>query len=574
MIRQILLWTTIAIFFSLSVSSCSGLFSDKKSIKGKKVFRYNQTGGLTSLDPAFSRNRANIWAVSQIYNGLITLNENLDAVPELAKEFDVSEDGLVYTFNLRTDVRFHDNPCFKETNGRGRNIVAQDFVYSFKRILEDKVGSTGKWVFEDKVLLGADGKSPSDTCFVAVNDSTFRINLKTKSPVFLQILAMPYAFVVPKEAVDEYGKEFEQNPVGTGPFTFVKWDRNQTLNLAKNANYWKEDKATGKKLPFLDAIQVSFVDNADLAFLSFQEGELEFLTSISAASKDQILDKNGKIKDAFQGKFQIDRVDYLNTEYVGFLLEGTDEKKNPLLNKKVRQALSYAVNREELISFLRNGLGVAGNYGFVPHALPSFDTTMVTGYGFNLRKAQELLKEAGYPNGQGLGPITLNSYSSDKEIAEKLQNDWEKLGIKVSIEQNQFSAHQQMVDNGKVSFFRGSWLGDYPDGENFLRLFYGKKENFAPNGPNKTHFNNEAYNKLFETAHEQTNLFDRYKTYQRMDSLLMSDAPAIVLYYDEVVQLKQNYVTGLKANIMNTLILESVDLKDPEEAKKEETAKK
>ncbi|TAF67706.1 MAG: peptide ABC transporter substrate-binding protein [Cytophagales bacterium] len=549
--------------FVVTLYSCGMLGTGQDGQKNEgKVFRYNQTGGLNSLDPAQARNRASIWATTQLYNGLITLNENLDAEPELAKQYDISQDGLTYTFIIRTGVRFHDNACFP--NGRGRELTAHDFVYSFKRILDPKT-STGAWIFKDKVLTDEKG-NPVDSCFKAVNDTTLKIYLKERSPVFLQILAMPYAFAVPKEAVEKYGKDFRSNPVGTGPFVLQKWVERQDLILTKNTNYWKKDQA-GNAYPYLDAVKVTFIDDPNTAFLQFQEGKLDFLTGISEASKDQILNKDGSLKEQFKGKFEIDKVPYLNTEYVGFLLEG-NEKENPFLNLKVRQALSYATNRAALVYSERNGLGRPGDYGFVPRGLPSFDTVTVKGYPFNLKRAQELLKEAGYPNGEGFPVITLYTYPSDKKLAEVLQTRWKQLGINVKIETNQFTQHQEMVDKGKVNLFRGSWLGDYPDAENFLRLFYGKEDNFASNGGvNKTHFRNEDYNKLFEKAHQVEDLFERYAIYRQMDSIVMAEAPVIVLYYDEVIRLRQNYVVGLKPNIMNYLSLEKVDFKDPVEAK-------
>lgn len=562
MIRQLL----TLVLLSSALSACGLLGGGSSGDGGKKIFRYNQTGGLSSLDPAFARNRANIWATTQIYNGLVSLNKSLDVVNELADSYKISEDGKTYTFFIRKGVRFHDNPCF--SSGRGREVVAEDFVYTFKRILDKNTASTGSWILSDKVLRDAKGEV-SDTCFVAVNDTTLRIHLRERSSIFINVLAMPYAFVVPKEAIEKYGKEFRSNPVGTGPFMIKKWVEKQSLVLEKNPNYWKKD-ASGNHLPYLDGIQVSFIEDPNQAYITFTDGNLDFLTGITGNSRDQILDKQtGKIKEQFKSKFEVDKVPYLLTEYVGFLLEGDDEKKNPFLNKKVRQALSYATNRQGITDFIRNKLGFPGNFGFIPNALPSFDTSRVKGYKFDLKKAQELLKEAGYPNGKGFPEITLYTYSSDKEVADNLQKRWQDIGIKVNIQTNQFATHQELVDNGKANFFRGSWIGDYPDAENFLKLFYGKKENFAPAGPNKTHYSNAEFDKLYDQAlkiDDNSNRFSRYDLYSKMDSLMIADAPIIVLYYDEVIQLRQKRIKNLEANAMNILLLENVDIKDPNEA--------
>lgn len=566
----------LTIFFALAtilwLSGCGGSSStNSESDDGKKVFRYNQTGGLTSLDPAFANKRSNIWATTQIYNGLFSFSKNLDVHPELVKEWEISEDGKTYTFTIKEGIRFHDDEAFRGNNGR--EVLASDFIYSFKRIVDAETGSPGAWIFNDKVLRNAEGEI-SDTCFAEVPNEPykFRIYLEKRFPAFLQILAMPYTYVVPKEAIDRYGKDFRSHPVGTGPFKIKNWDEKNSLVLVKNENYWKKD-TDGNALPYLDAVQVSFIEDRTKEFLSFKENKLDFLTNIAENSKDEILEKNGQVKEAFASKFTVDKIPYLNTEYVGFYLEAKDGDKNPFVdNANLRKAMSYAVNRRGLVSFLRNGLGTPGDYGFVPAALPSFDSTKVKGYPYNPQKAQELLKEAGFAGGKGLPELTLYTYTSDQKIAQYLQDNWKDIGIKVNIETNQFSTHQEKVDNGGAMMFRGSWLGDYPDAENYLALF--SSDNFSPTGPNKTHYKNPAFDNLFTEAHETDNLFARYENYLKMDQLIMEDAPIIVLYYDEIIHVKQKHVTGLEIDPMNNLILETVDIKKEGEGESEKTALK
>jgi len=524
--------------------------------KQKKVFRLNLTGGLTSLDPAFADQRTNIWATAQLYNGLFNFSrKDLHAYPELVEDYHVSEDGLTYTFKIKENVYFHDDQAFK--NGRGRELTADDFVYTFKRLMNPHTRAKGSWIFADKVKRDSDGKLAEDW-IVTLSKYKLKITLERRFPGFIQLLAMPFTFVIPKEAVEKYGKDFRKHPVGTGPFMLKTWNENERLILVKNTKYWKRDWRQ-VVLPYLDAVEISFIEDKNQAFLSFEKGNLDFLTGISEISRNKILNKDGSIKDAFSSKFVVEKRPYIMTEYVGFLLKGTDQKTNPLLNAKVRQALSYAIDRKNLISSIRNGLGTPGNHGFVPDAISSFDSIQIDGYKINIKKAQELLTEAGYPQGKGFPEITLNTYTTDKEIGEFLQKQWNKnLGIKVKVVTNQFATHKNMVDNGKVSFFRGSWIGDYPDHENFLAMFYSK--NKAPFGPNKTHFNNLAYDKLFEEAQETDKVFTRYTNYFKMNQMIIDNAPVIVLYYDEVLNLKQKNIKGFKTNAMNTLVLERVDI--------------
>ncbi len=143
-------------------------------------------------------------------------------------------------------------------------------------------------------------------------------------------------------------------------------------------------------------------------------------------------------------------------------------------------------------------------------------------------------------------------------MVEYLQKQWEAIGVKVKIEINQVPTHQELVDNSKVNFFRGSWLGDYPDAENYLSMFYS--QNKAPLGPNKTHFENAKFDSLYNLARFESEGFKRFDYYLAMDNIIMEEAPVIVLFYDEVLRLTQNNVTGLKpTNPMNVLKLEKVD---------------
>ena len=206
----------------------------------RRVFRYNQPEALSSLDPAFARNQANSWAVGQLFNGLMELDSSLVPVPALARRYTISPDGRTYTFVLRKGVFFHDSEVF--SGGKGREMKAPDFVYSFKRILDPATASSGGWIFRGKVLEKPDG-SISDTAFVAANDSTLRIHLKEPFIPFLGILTMPYAYVVPHEAVAKYGKDFREHPVGTGPFRFKLWDDGNVLLYERNPHYWRRDRA-------------------------------------------------------------------------------------------------------------------------------------------------------------------------------------------------------------------------------------------------------------------------------------------------------------------------------------------
>lgn len=550
--------------FGILLASCSGGGSDaEQSNSGKKILRFNQTEELTSMDPAFTNNQSNIWITSQLYNGLFEFTDDMHEHPVLAETWEVSEDGLAYTFNIKKGIKFHDNKVFP--NGEGREVTAEDFVYSFRRILNPETASPGQWIFADKVLKDANG-TPSDTCFKALSSHKLRIYLDEPFPPFLEVLAMPYTFVVPKEAVDEYGRDFRNNPVGTGPFMKQQWEQGTALILKRNPNYWRKG-ANQQILPYVDIVKVSFIPDKMQEFRAFQNGDLDFIAGVDPHTIDKILKKDGTTRDEIKQNFKVQKTPYLNTEYIGFQLDPVKyaSTDHPLLNKDVRKAMSYAVNREELVSFLRNELGTPASNGFVPAALPSFDEGNVKGYSYDPRKANELMKKAGYPDGKGFPKLKLNSTNDYKDMAEFLQRQWSSvLGIEVEIELNPFAAHQEMVDNGSVKLFRGAWLGDYPDEENFLSCFYSK--NFAPDGPNKTHYKNPEFDRIFEKVHQQKDAWKRHEIYHDLDQMIMDDCAVIVLFYDEVLRLMRKDIVGMKASSMNDLKLEDVDIK-PEVAK-------
>jgi ABC-type transport system substrate-binding protein len=545
--------STVFTLLSTVLLLCQSCSNTSENGTDKTVFRYNQPEALSSLDPAFARNQANIWATTQLYNGLVELDQELKIGPGIAKSWEVSEDGKSYSFILRDDVYFHDHEVFE--GSKGRKVTAKDVAYSFKRIIDPATASTGAWIFNDKVLTDKSG-AISDTAFLAVNDSTFKIYLNEPFIAFLEILTMPYAFVVPQEAVEKYGKDFRANPVGTGPFVFKQWDEGNAIIMHKNSNYWKKD-AKGQQLPYLDAVQISFITDRKSEFLTFMQGKLDFLSGVREGSRDLILNNDGTVQDDFKGKFTVRKEPYLNTEYIGFQLDPTNLKEpTPAVqDKRVRQALNYAINKKEMIAYFRNNIGSPGHSGMVPPSLPSFSQEQVPGYSYNPKKARELLDAAGYSFEKPL-TMRLATVAEHKELAEYMQKKWSEIGVKVTIDINQGPAHQETVDNGRSEFFMKSWLGDYPDAENYLALFYSK--NFSPAGPNKTHFVNKEFDKLYEQAKLERDVKKRWAMYQAMDRIVVEEVPVIVLYYDEVLRLTQNNIQGLEPNPMNMLKLERV----------------
>ena len=514
----------------------------------KMIFRYNESSGINSLDPAFSAGQSIIWPCNLLYNGLVDLDEQMRVVPSIAKSWTISPDGTVYTFTLRDDVYFHQTDFFPQK----RKVTADDFVYSLGRIVDGSVASPGAWIFQ-KVKRDSEGKP----AFKALNDSTFQITLSEDFPPFLGILAMKYCSVVPKEVVEKYGKDFRTHPVGTGPFKFQIWEEGVKLVLRKNPDYFETDEE-GNRLPYLDAVAITFIVDKQSVFMEFMKGSLDFMSGIDACYKDALLTKTGELNPDYADRVQLLTGPYLNTEYLGFMLKD-DGQDNPLLKKEVRQAINYGFDREKMMRYLRNNTGYPGTSGFVPMGLSSFDTSKVKGYNYNPAKALELLAKAGYPNGKGLSPIPLSVSANYLDISQYIQHELEQIGIPVTLDVQQAAQQRQMMRNYQLPFFRGSWICDYPDPENYLSLFYSK--NLQPNGSNYTHYVNPEYDKLFEKSQRCLNDSLRNLYYTQLDAMLMEDAPVVVLYYDKVLRFTSINVEGLGTNPINMLDLRRVKIK-------------
>ena len=535
-------WCKYLLF--ITVLAVGGCYNSEQKDTG--IFHYNESTGIASIDPAFSKNQSIMWPVHQLYNTIVEVDNNLNIVPSLATRWTISEDKTIYTFYLRNDVYFHDDPCF--TGGKGRRFTAGDVEYSLKRIVDKTLASPGSWIFNDKV--------DSSDGFKAVNDTTFQVKLIRPYNPILGILSMQYCSIVAKEAVLKYGTDFRRHAVGTGPFQFVAWEEGQALVLRKNPHYFETD-ASGKRLPYLNGIKVSFFDSRATEFLLFRQKKLDFINDIDASFKDEVLTKTGTLRKDWRGKITLQTHPYLNIEYFGILVDESNPllKNSPLKLKKVRQAINYSIDREKMVLYLRNSLGTPATAGFVPVGLPSFDSTKVKGYHYNPVLARKLLDEAGIKRGEQT-VIKLQTIPIYADIGSYIARQMEEIGLKVQVDVVQKSLLLELTSNSRTLFFRGSWIADYPDAENYLSVFYSK--NPAP--PNYTRYSNKEFDVLFEKAIRETNDSIRYRLYQQADQVMMEDAPVVPLWYDKVVHLVQTNVSGFEPNALNLLELRKVQI--------------
>ena len=547
----------------LALFNLTGCHSEYHS--DKDVFNWNIHAGITSLDPAFARNQANIWGVHQMFNGLLELDDDLQAVPSIAHSWEVSDDGKTYTFYLRDDVYFHDHEVFE--NGEGRRVTASDFEFSLNRLMDPEAASPGAWIFRGKIPEKEVNNQnlPADEAFKAIDDTTFQIRLKEPFPPLPGLLTMQYCSVVPEEAIEKYGQDFRNNPVGTGPFKLAFWEEDNRLIMHRNPNYFEEKN--GEQLPFLDAVNISFVPNKQNEFFSFIRGDLDILSGADPSFQDNLLTKDGQLSHLFEDQFHKETIPFLNTEYLGILVDETNEivRNSPLKLKKVRQAINYGFNRKQMMFHLRNSIGQPAHNGMVPQGIGKYDHDRVDGYSYKPEKAQQLLKEAGFDDDNQMPRIELHTTEGYLDLATFIQNQLDDIGIPVEIDVSPPSMHREWVSRTELNFFRASWIADYPDPENYLALFY--TPHFTPDGPNYTHFSDDRFDELYEKALSVTDDSARHEIYYEMENIVMEESPVVVLYYDEVVRLTHHHVQGLNRNAINLICLKEVRF-----TKEEETA--
>ena len=543
----------LLLIIAVFIVSCS------KEQTTDKIFKYNESQGIENLDPVMCSNYPSGWPLQQMMEGLLEYTQDMSLSASLASSHKISEDGLIYTFTIRKNVFFHDNACFP--GGKGRELKASDFKYCFERLCDPRTKTRGAWLFRDKVKgaleyinsIKENYNNVNEITGIQVpNDTTLEITLNKPFAPFLSILTMAYAFVYPKEAVEHYKDNFGYNPVGTGPFQFVKWEVDRELEMVKNPNYWSLNKA-GKPLVYLDGIKVNFIKSSETAFLDFQQGKFDYYDP-SPEVLSQITDETGKLKPEYD--FDLVKQPWLNTVYLGVQLDKNvpGGKNNPLTdNKKLRQAINYAVDREKIINYVLKFRGTPGVNGPIPPGMPGYNKDL-KGYSYDVTKAKQLLTEAGYPDGKGLSlKLTVSNDDTQKLIGESVQAQLRDLGIDAQLDFMQASTLRSSQVGGEIAFWRGNWGADYFDPENFMALFYSK--NHTPMGPNYTHYTNAKADSLYELAMKLTDFPARVKLYNEMEQIVLEDSPLIILYYNQIVYLKNKKVSNMYIDGLNTMIL-------------------
>lgn len=497
----------------------------------------------------------------QVMECLVSLDpKNLNVVPQIAKSWTVSPDGITYEFTLRKNVYFHEHSTFN--SDEDRLLTGEDVKKTIELICsKDEGGMAGtaySLVFE-KYLKGAkdfyENKAKSISgLIVKGNKITFILNERDNN--FLNKLAHISCAILPKKIIE---LNLEQDMIGTGPFIFREFYKNTTnsIILTKNEDYYLTDEA-GFALPYLDTI-VFIMESRKLEQLDlFENKKLDLIVGLPASRITKMLE--GRISDfnSTPPVLMLHNNPILTTNYYFFNLK--DER---FKDSKVRQAFNYAINKEAIgTEILRNQYSELGYYGMVP-PVPNafrgydFDGVKSVSYSYDPEKAKQLLAEAGYPNGKGFGAVNLRYNINDvhSAIADEFSKQIAQvLGINVNIDGSSFDQLEKDAKKGNSPIFRAAWAADYASPETFLYNFYGK---LVPQNSNELSFvnharyKNPAFDELFEMAKKSTKLSDQMDYFSKAEKVLMQDPPIIPLWYKSDYGIVYSNVRNLYFNSLN-----------------------
>lgn len=524
------------------------------------VFKINESEYIKTLFPHNIIDVVSQRVASQIYEGLFKFDpSDLSIKKSLIEDYTIDSSGTIYTFKLKKGVLFHNDPCF--TGGKGRQLTSADVKFCFTLLCTQQANNQGFSVFKD-ILKGANdyyaasagGKVPSKELegIKIIDDFNFQLLLTKPSSVFMFKLAMPFTYIFPREAYEKYGLEMRTKAIGTGPFMLQNIDDDISIILKKNDNYYNKDEF-GNKLPFLDAVDIRFLRDKKTELFEFKKGNFSMIYRLPTEYIIEILEETGSNENGEYSQYELQRKPEMSTLFLSFLNTGELFK-----NRNLRKAFSFAIDREKILEYVLNGEGYApGFHGITPPSFSNYPIDSIRGYTLNLDSAKYYLSKAGYPNGKGFPEIVLQLASDGdrkSNVAIEVQKQLkENLNVNMKLEIIPNSTLIENMIGGKTNFYFTGWGADFPSPENFLALFYGKDVPTGPNtksAPNFPRYKNPAFDRLYEEALLAKSVEEANRKFLKAEQLLMSDAPIIVLWYDEGYRLVQSYIKNFPNNPM------------------------
>jgi ABC-type transport system substrate-binding protein len=523
---------------------------------------------VSGFDPINASDRYSGNEMGKVYEGLFEfhpLKRPYELMPNLAESLPtVSADGLTYTFKMKKGVLFHDSPAFPE--GLGRELKSDDVLYSIKRLADPKLNAKGWWLLDDRIAglnewrakhAEAEQSNYEEAIegLKKIDDYTLQIKLKKPFPQFLYALAMPYTFVVAKEAVEHFGKEFLNYPVGTGAFVLPKFTQSSMIVYTRNPKFREkfypsegeegDEKLglladAGKKIPLVDKINVHVIVESQPMWLSFMKAK-EDLLEVKNVNIQQAIGAEKKLKDEHKGKgIRLFMEPTLDVTYYAFNNEDTIFK-----NRKLRQAMSMAFDRTTYNKLFHENTAYEAN-GPVPPGLAGHKKEFKNPYTKNdIEQAKKLLAEAGYPGGKGLAAITVQTRSDtvSRQQVEFFAKSMAKLGIQIKVGMNTWPELVNKVSKKQHQMYTMAWQADYPDAENFLGLLYCPNQSPGSNGAN---YCNPEFDAIYKTATVMQDSPERTALYEKLNEMAAVDAPWVIGFHRTEIYLGQAWLKNFK----------------------------
>jgi peptide/nickel transport system substrate-binding protein/oligopeptide transport system substrate-binding protein len=485
--------------------SCSA----ENRLPGYLYYRLNADP--STLDPALIVDVTGGYISAKIFNGLVKLDENLNVIPDIAESWEVSDRGAEYIFYLKKNVKY--------TNKR--EVTAEDFKYSFKRILSSTGRSPNAWVLEK--ISGAkefvQGRATDISGIVILDRYTLKIRLAQPFSPFLHLLTMTAAYVVPQEEVERRGADFSSNPIGTGPFLLKEWRNNNEIILIRNKHYFSDHAK-------VEGIVYRIIPEDLTAVTEFELGNLDVITVPAS--------EYARYSASDQWKEYLSSAHGLNIYYLGF-----NCSRPPFDNIKLRKAVSYAIDREKILKTFYENRGRLAQ-GPVPDMLRKWQ--MLFPYPYNPQEAKRMIDSEGIKDRTILFYITADQEVID--MAEIIQSYLIKIGLKVRIKQLEWSAYKSAVNNGEADLFWLSWWADYPDPENFLFPLFHSSNHGA--GGNRSRYSNKEVDRLIEAGQMALDISERDGYYSLAEKIIDEEAPWVFFWHKTDFTLRQPYLKKYK----------------------------
>ena len=577
----------------------AGGCSDGPDTNGMKIYRHSLKGAPTSLDPVQAATTYANHVVVNIYDTLYSykyLARPYQVKPNLAVDLpEVSADGLTYTIRIKEGVEFTDDPAFPD--GKGREVTAADFVYSLKRHFDPKTRAQGSWLWAGRIKGMAEWKKAGSDYdkevegLKALDRYTIQIILNKPFPQLVHTLAQGYAAVVPKEAVEHYGREFSVRPVGSGPFRLQRFDSVGVV-LVRNPKFRQEpidlayegyDEAVhgqygiqeieGKIPPLVDRLEIHFVKESLSRWNSFTKGnEIQYAEIPKELLDDVLSEKKPKLimkPEYAQRFFMIGGIENafvfstfnMRDPEIGYNPDPQREK----MNHALRCAIRYAFDWEERNRTFYSDIGFIFP-GIIPPVVPEYDPDLSrASLEYNPERGQKLLQEAGW-TADNLPTLDYGAVAGveHRQFFEQYRGWLMKIGYpKEKVVFNSFASfgdYNKAIKQAKIKIIGMAWALDYPDAENTLQLFYGP--NGAP-GSNSTNFNDPEFNRLYELTSVMQPSPERTRLYRKMNQIVI-DSCAIVsgLSRTRIFMWHKDVVSFPNEDIVGGFHLKYVDVKE------------